>query len=846
MSSPFNIFRKHQKILMVVFTGLAMFSFIFLDSLQSSQEAASPIIIGILFGGFAMWIIGLIRGKWLEYALIGMAGGAVAGFFMTLAGEPPPRVTTTLAEFSDQDLQKLVNKRYIANQFLAAAYIESRKPEEREFAQVPRSAEFSFGRPVEEDVVLGELLCEEGKQMGLIVSDQTVERFINQVTNEQLSRAKYEKIVRQDMRVSPVELYDILREQLLARQAFQMIVPRNLLSPEQYWQYYQKFNVRRELVLTAVPVESFEPEVTEPKDEDLKEFFAAHREVFPNQTAEGAPGFRVPRKVSIGYLEARPSSIEPDVKPVTDAEIENYYNENKELYRELSTNLLEGNTPSSEEKPDDTTPESEKPADETPASDDDSKSDGETPSTEEKPDADGSETEKSDTEKSDESSDASGLNPTVPTAETASIASPNSTQAVFSVEDAAAEEPKSDDAAEAVKPNESATEDAKPAETTSEPPASETPDTPATTEGTPKPDMSEPKYRPLDDDLKAEIRDDLHRQQLRELIKKRMDEAQTFMSDLSGKYRLPDDPEKKMTPTDVAEAMKAYAAKQGLVYGEIPLSSFEELEDSVKYPMASAEEPTDNPLAMQEQPNVRMQMFQTGLDQLYLVLQAKDPITDVSYAYWKTGDVDSHVATFEDEGIREQVLEAWKRVKARPLAEKRAKELVEKLKKDERPWEEALAETTVTGAQEGLQLSVQTTESFSWMRTTTAPSANPLFSFPQPELSTISSVKMAGDSFMKAVFHDLKDGEVGIAPNADLSIYYVVKARNRFPSTPAEVEAQRQAFMKEDLFFFSPYFVLSNMEHNESLAKWSQQLELKYAVMWRNDDPSTDGPPLEE
>ncbi|MDA0832467.1 MAG: hypothetical protein O2955_01280 [Planctomycetota bacterium] len=810
---------------MVVSTGLAMFSFIFLDSLQQSNQS-SPVIIGILFGGFGMWILGLIRGKWLEYALIGVVGGGVAGFMLTFASQPAPRVTTSVGDFSDEDLNELIVQRRIANQFLEMAFYESRKADELNTSQMPRGALFAYGRPLEEDVVLGYILTQEAKQMGLTISDEAIERFINQVTTNQLSKVKFDKVVRQEMRLSSIDLFNILREQLLARQALEMTAPQALQTPEQYWEYYQRFKVTQELELTAVPVSAFIDSVAEPKDQELIAFFEANKSVFPNQTSNGAPGFRQPRKISLAYVEARPQPLEAEVDEVTDKEVEEYYNTNKELYRELSTNLLE------ESASDDDPFETGSPAEE-------DKNEINDDTAEETPEGETTTEESNDEESENDESSDSGAEPVQSAGEFA--ATVLSAGANFSVADTddeitLAQNEEDNDETENSSGDETATEDAPPSDSTA--PDESSVEFPPTT-GKTKSSLSEPTYRPLDDDLKSEIRNEIHRRRLRELVNSRMDAARAFMSDLAEKYKFAEDETQKLSKNDMAARLKEFAEKNGLTYGEVPQASFAELSDPDKYPVGSAEEPNDNPLSFEETMNVRVQFFQAGPDELYSVFLANDPLTDVAYAVWKTGELASHVPTLDDPGIREEVLSAWKTEKARPLAEKRAQELMELLKASPQPWSEALSETTVTGEKEGLQLTVQSTEKFSWMRTTTAPSSN-MFSLPEPVLSTISTVDKAGDDFMRVVFKDLKAREIGAVPNADRSIYYVVKVRNRFPSTAEETVTLRESFLRDgqDFLAFAPCYRLASADEQQGLAKWSQLLEEKYNVLWRQ--PETD------
>lgn len=831
MSSPFHVFRRHQKVLMVVFTGLAMFSFIFLDSLQNTGSQSSPIIIGVLFGGFGMWILGLVRGKWLEYALIGAVGGGIAGFMLSFAGQPAPRVTTTIGDFSDEELNDLIMRRRIANQFLEMAFYESRKPEEQEMAQFPQQMLFMYGRPLEEDVILGQILKHEAEDLGLTVSDEAVSQYINQVTTNQLSQTKFNKVVRQDMRIGSAQLFDILRDELLARLALEMTAPRILQTPEQYWEYYRRFNVKQELELTAVPVSAFTDQIEPPTDQEVIELFEKYKAVFPDQLAPGTPGFRQPRKISLAYVEARPQPLEAEIKPVTDDEIEQYYNENKELYRELSTDLLDNSMrgddpfatdpPAENEKPDagteapSTDAPSDEPSSEEPAADeppaDDTPSEEDAPPTEETESTDG------------EDAANFSVNDNIEKLTVAQNETENSTD--VPPNDESATETESDDAppSEASLPSE---ENVSADESKS---ASE-----------------ESTYRPLDDDLRSEIRSEIRRRRLRELVDEKMAKVRLHMTELAEQRRFPEEGEEPLSKEEMAERLKAFAEKNKLTYGEVPLASFEDLGNVDRYPVGSAEEPSDNPMAFEEPTSVRVNFFQAGADELFTPFLANDPLTDVAYAAWKTGDVADQVPTLDDPGIREQVIEAWKIEKAKPLAEKRAQELVELLKTSPLPWSEALADETVTGDDEGLQLTVQTTEQFSWMRTTTAPSSN-MFSLPEPVLSTISTVENAGSDFMRTVFRELEPREVGAVPNADRSTFYVVKVRNRFPSTAEELATLREQFFREgqEFFsFFSPYSMLANREQQEVFAEWSRQLEEKYDVLWRQVEPGETAEPL--
>jgi len=90
MASPFQFFRKHTAVMMVVVIGLSMAAFILLDPLM--QLAQNPgqiqqlsVFLLPLLGGILAWTIKAASGRAMEYALWGAVAGAVvaAGWRIT-------------------------------------------------------------------------------------------------------------------------------------------------------------------------------------------------------------------------------------------------------------------------------------------------------------------------------------------------------------------------------------------------------------------------------------------------------------------------------------------------------------------------------------------------------------------------------------------------------------------------------------------------------------------------------------------------------------------------------------------------------------------------------------------
>ncbi len=799
MASPLELFRKKQKVLMVPLTILAMFAFIVMDQLKPEQF---PPILGMLIFGGLFWYLGKDRGKGTLFAVFGIIIGFFLGYMYIPRQGAAMVVTSTAGDIDQMEFQQLVQNRQIANQFVARTYYESLPEEERERAQPPRGAMFGFGRDTEDDIILEFLFRKEAEKMNLLVSDDAVTQYISRYTNNRLSRTAFQNTC-QTMGMTEGQIYDIIRDQLQARLAFQMLRPEVSLTPDQYWNFYKKFNVREELELVALPVKDFEDQVTAPTEAEKKAFFETYKTVFPNEKGPGSPGLRQPQKVQVEYLMADYEETEKLVPAVTDQQIKTFYEENKErLYKNnpipdspdmsaptapQSPTGPEINQPIEAAKPETT---EKKPA--TPA----------TPKPETAPESKPKETPKENTEKKKEESSARELDP------------------AFSTFVSLLDEKPADKKPVAEKPAETPAVAPKPGTA----PVETQVETPTTA-----PAPLEP-YRPLNDDLKSEIRDQLLRERTLTLMKEKISAALIYMNDLSYRINSPDEGVTPPAPKEITALLKKYAAEHQLVYNITPMMSAQEMEESEKYPLGTAKEPTLNQFAAQPR-TVIEQLFETPVELLYTAYEAEDSFSSALLAYWKSKHIDAMIPKYDDPQIDELITSQLKLEGARPLALKRAEALKKLITEaGDKEMAEALQGQTITGKKEGTELSTQTTESFSWMRTSTAGASNP-FSMPRPELSSISAVAGAGNDFMEQVFDNLENGEVGTAMNADKSVCYVVKVINRIPSTPGGLTAMYQEFLKTDLFFFfSPYLPLAQMEQQQTNFEWSRELEAKYQV----------------
>ncbi len=857
MRSPFAIFRKHAKVLTVVLTGLAMFAFIVMDQIRQTPEMF-PILMGGLLCGAAFWILGKPSGKATEYSIGGFLIGVVLMAYVVPAfNAPGPAVSLeNIDDLSQNQLRELISRRQAANQFLQFALAATEQPRQ----------EFGFGRQLyEEDVVLGYLLQHEAKEMGIEVSDEAVSEFINQTTGNKLGKSQLKKI-RTDMRLSETQLYEILSEQLQARMAMTMTLPREFPTPNDYWKYYRQLNVKQEIEVAAVPVSAFIDD-EEPDPAEVQAFFDLHKTNFPSPFITPEPAFGQPRKIQIAYLEvdykkAR-SQVEADPQTtVTDQQIEEFYEQNKD--ERYSNEPLFGDETSSEPSK---TPVSDKPLepefspDETPLeapvpqqSDSPTKGPVNPQPDAQKPNGEDP-AENNDANNSSDQSDPSGFG------------GPQESEGGQT----------NDDLSSGTEATESTSDDGLKSEPVDTLPVE-----------APVPGQSSeplPKYVPLDDDLKATIRDELLHNRTRDRVTEIRRQVKFFMDEIDEEYHALVDGGKSLSAgEEVAARVQIFAARvqifakdQKLSFVELELLSARELNergqqaadlsnetvgitetltdedrDKLKYLIAQAIEVFVEDERVEDRPSVVSRLFSTKSEQLYSPEVAEDLLSNNQFVFWKTKNAEAHLPKLDDPGIREQVITAWKQFQARKPAEQRAEQLAEIVRKtaqDEKTMEEVLSGQTVTGKEGGLELTVRDDgESFSWLRTPVA--LGPMaFAKPRPELSTINAVEKAGSEFMRVVFDELKKYDVGVAPNADRSVYYIAKVKNRSANSPEDRKAFQDQFMRETLFGIrlpqqfgggatSSYLYLTTGEQAAANQRWSEQLMDKYDFQGVQRPPS--------
>lgn len=854
--------RRNQRQWMVVVTILSLVSFLFLDTLAGGRGPVPAISGALIIGSLCaagLSIVGYPRGQTVRYGVGGFVVGAIAGFIgFSRIGDNKPLVQTVYGSYSQKDLIQLGRQRIKLNQFMAAV-------QRKVLAPVGQ-----FGNVDEASMLMHQMLLSDAKKMGIRISDAAVQDHLKQILQGRLSRADFNACLR-DAQVGEGELYELLKSELAANLVVELTQPPALTpqipqgferfinpqeslrsiaeTPFQLWDIYQKLNLKESLQAVPLPVKDFIGKVSEPSDTDLLAFF----EKFSKQRwlSEAQPGFIQMPRVQLAYLTGDFEKFEKGPDP-SDEDVLEYYSKFKDQYRiapdkaksQSELPVIESESPKSDAE---VKPESEKAPDPATNPEPAAKSESTPPADEKKPEeqkpAEGGEAKPEAKESTEQPKVEAPKEEPKPEADPKSSCGeePTKPEAAAAEEKPAAETQSADPKPETPavkaepavepKPEANAAEPANPA--SGEQPKSDDTLVPPSPDGTTAP--VPPKYRELDDELKMEIREVILRERAFAKVSQELDKALDFMVRLGLDYDSTVDAAQKADKLkSIPDKLTTYAKEHNLEYKTTGELTFEEL----------IAEPIGGAFEGNKQSNVANDVFIVGpnnepLMPVYSPRRADRRFDNQAFAYWKIADFPARLSDFKDEAVRARALAAWKFEQARGLAEKRAEELVAKIKAQGNDVPAAIAGTSVTGEPNDAALTMIATEEFTWL---TANQKVPSGGQRGPTLSTIPLIDGAGNAFMKVVFDDLGDGDVGSSFDDSRSTLYIVKVLNRDGGKNDEggvVRQERQLrFMGEEFdsklypIIKSPYQTFSQAFQSQIDQTWRRNFEEQHKVVW--------------
>lgn len=762
MASPFRVFRKYQKTVLVVAGVILMFVFVIGD------------------------------------ALVGYLGGSRGR-----SGNSPRDANAVAVRWdggsvTNAELENLVVRRRITNAFLEqveglgaqAAYLAGVPPRDLrvQILRGPETAE----QGVEQSVVQSRLFADAARKAGMHVSDDTVVQYLDDLGRRNVSRDDMRAIVARlhEGRVPIDYVIDALREEMLARNYITSHeFALETVTPDERWQDWLTVNDRVVVEAAAIPVEQFVVDAGEPSAAELEALFDKFKKNEPGPVRVGnvelpssAPGFAVPRKIDLQYIEAKYEDLLAKVEEeVTEEEIQKYYDDNKDLlFIKADTGLIEEDANKTEDAEKSDEPAAEGTGGETTSetSPADTPAEGSETDAPVEPDASA---ESGDAPPGDPASDASpptdgGDNKTAPAQADQSLrhVGPNNRMfrlAAFLQKSEGAET----DVAKATEATD-ASKDAETAETTNateeraagsdtetgaedpaEPPSAASGATEQPAGSSPAASKKPKEFQPLD-----EVRDVIRRELAQRKAGDRMTELMSRLSrqvnsefqSYFGQVLDAQDKEVDSPPPPAALADLAPLAKEhGLAQGKTGPMSFLELRETPVGKSGSIETGT----------TLLQTLFLSDDLELYQPILTLD-IDRNHYLAMKTSDTPRRIPELAE--VKDDVVRAWKHERAAEAARKYAEDFAKKAQDARSPLTDFFADDQ--------SVKVVRSDPFSLLTggdVARVGGQNRQYPF---RLSQPDEIEAAGPEFLQRVF-ELKDGEVAAVLNNDHSLAYVVR-----------------------------------------------------------------------
>ncbi|MCE9603966.1 MAG: hypothetical protein K8U03_03590 [Planctomycetia bacterium] len=329
MASPFALFRKNQKILMVVFGLMAMIAFVFFDSMGPIVDPGNPSNTLVAESDH-------LKLHELEVD-IAVRNRSIVHQFLTKA------LASSIEQRQFLQLQQELKGE--SEETIRAQLAEMQA---RIYSSVNMAVIRRIGVSDEKSVVDNLVLADLAKRSGVQVSDTRIIKFIGEFLAafqvDPLDGAKLDKIANSLNGVSQRRLNEAFRTELLAGamrdylaynpafspSTFNQLKP--LATPIDRWNYYTRKNLRATAEVVAVRTSDLvkAKKVPEPQERELAAFYEEYKFEEPTPGSPD-PGFKIPQQAAFQYFAADESKfMEPE--KITAAEIAEHYEKNKARY----------------------------------------------------------------------------------------------------------------------------------------------------------------------------------------------------------------------------------------------------------------------------------------------------------------------------------------------------------------------------------------------------------------------------------------------------------------------------------------------------------------------------------
>jgi len=835
MASPFKVFRKHQKVLIATLGVMAMIAFVFLPIVMQSMNqgpAADPVVVETDDYGklHKSDLDRLVERRW---RVIRFLNDLVARF------EGPEQEATWEANRLLREAMRSgpANQgdgdRSPAKLQERAAALFQQADQWRQMGEPARTLRAYIGPASEEAVVDTWLCARRAEQLGMVVNDKVINDRLRELTANRLKPVEITAIIKNTTDMSPQQFFAVLRHELLAvelKKSFALSLQGS--TPAQRWEYDQRLNRQATVELIPVAVKGHVHRIEDPEEAVLEEFFEKHKLKY-KRPGSPEPGFCRPRKVAVRYVQVDAKTFEKAAEAVTEEEIQAEFEKRKHILDWDPNEPLLPPEPEKEPEEGKETKEPDQPENQ-PA--------GETDQTPKKPDGEPDKTSPQQT----------------PAEETGPAEEPP----VETPKDPAEKLPEKKPAGEPEGPTDDTPAEKQDNTDTTVPQPDDPGDTSSARRSSPfrlasmrqvneedtaTGDAESQEVAPFDfqafqrrvqsQRIRAALRNELAANKLfgrlEQALKKHKDELEQGVADLAEPAAGELIPPPKADLVQLAEEsnlslqttplmsqydVSAYVDRHGLIRSVVG-GTF----DARRVPFVEMAVGKDSRLALFDAK--RSQDDQGNHYLFWAVQQTKhrpsEPEEGADPSLWE-GE-----PKFQDPGMREEVLLAWKMERARELAVQEAEQLAEKARQAEKSLRATFADQP--------EIPVVSAGPFTWMTYENVPQQDR--SSTPPSYSKVPGVEWAGREFMQTVF-GMNPGNVAVAMNHPQTIAYVIRVESfqYLGVAPAggerTVVPRRTAWENFLVEYRVNYEQVGSYDKRELMNAWLEDLKKTVGFQW--------------
>ena len=208
----------------------------------------------------------------------------------------------------------------------------------------------SFGGTSDEEIRQAMILDREANRLGIPSSIELASAWIRQ-NFPNLTTKDFDKIYRSQFTEGPLSCTDTqllqdIGKQIRIRQVYSMALDQQRTTPLDLYRGYRDQSERVSADVVSFPVAKYVGQVPEPTESQISTLYDQYKTRLPNPNLD-TPGFKVPRKVRVEYVQIDSSELQRKLRDsMSDEDLRAYFKEHESDLppppRELPLNLFAG------------------------------------------------------------------------------------------------------------------------------------------------------------------------------------------------------------------------------------------------------------------------------------------------------------------------------------------------------------------------------------------------------------------------------------------------------------------------------------------------------------------------